>query len=211
MTDKPNPLYSPLNAEEHQVLRKEFREREYGQAERTNDDWRESKKIYAEQTHAVRIFALGSSVEHGKIFIRFMFLLNGGAMIALLALIGAIFGKSEGSTLSVVIHFAQQIKVAFYFFIAGLIFTSATAATAYMNWSFVFRTYFNEGQTTASIGANNLFGGQDKDKVLQEFDKFDRLADWTVWVAVGFGLLSLVSFFLGSIWVASAFSVLGMS
>lgn len=211
MTDKPNPLYSPLNDEEHQALRKEFREREYQRAERQTDDWRESKKIYAEQTHAVRIFALGSAVEHGKIFIRFMFLLNGGAMIALLALIGTIFGKSEGSTLSVVINFAQQIKLAFYFFIGGLIFASATAATAYINWSFVFRTYFNEGQTTAAMGSNNFFGGQDKAQAIKDFDFFDRWSDRTIWIAVCFGTFSLIAFFIGSIYVASSFSILGMS
>lgn len=214
MTDKlpePNPLYAPLTDGERLAIRKESREREQALGNRKLDDWRDSKKIYAEQTHAVRLFALGASVDHGKIFIRFMFLLNGGAIVALLTLIGAMFGKSDGSTLIVVIQFAYQIKYAFYFFIGGLVFTSATAAAAYINWSLVFRTYFNEGQTTAAIGSNDFFGGQDKNQVLKQFDQFDRWSDRSIWIAIGFGALSLLAFAIGSYLVASAFSVLGMS
>lgn len=212
MPDKPgepDSLYIPISHDELLQLRKEFRERNTAKFERQLDDWRESKKIYAEQTHAIRVLALNNSVEHGKIFIRFMFLLNGGAMVALLALIGAIFGKSDGSTLSVVITFAHQVKIAFYFYIAGLIFTAATAVTGYANWSFVFRTYFNEGQTTASISSNNLFPGQNQEEAMKEYAKFDRLSDATIWVAVAFGLLSILAFLFGSLKVASAFAVLG--
>lgn len=185
------------------------REREI--QDQTNDNWKESKKIYAEHTHALRLAALENSTDYGKIFVRFTFLLNGGAIIALLALIGSIFEKADKNTFMVVINFASALKESFYWYVGGLFCTAVTTGLGYCNWGFVFRTYFNEGQTSAGIGSGNLFGGQDMKKELAAFKKFDLLADVTMWLGIIFGISSLLAFVIGSVKVASAFAILGMA
>lgn len=175
---------------------------------RKEDRRQAAQKLFSEQTHANRMFAMNSSVEYGKIFIRFMFLLNGGAIVALLTLVGAFAGKNVIPLAPQYAIFAFDVIVAVYWYIGGLIATSITAAVSYINWAMVLGTYLNEGHTSMIVEGKDMFGGQSETDELAKFAKFDLWNDRTFWLAIAAGLISLSCFVAGSLKIVFALPVL---
>jgi hypothetical protein len=99
-------LYEPITKEEILKIREQLRE---FRDERS----RLASETFAGHTHELRQSAISYGKEYGLTFVRTAFLLNGGAMIALLTFIGSLFNKGDHSVILVAISFSKAIYPAF--------------------------------------------------------------------------------------------------
>lgn len=204
--DQPaDPLFSPLNGEELLAIRAELRERKHAFAIKSLEDGKEGQKLFAQHHHANRLLALTVSADHGKAFVRFAVLLNGGAVIAILTLIGTLYGK-PGTPLHLVTAFSGKLQIGLYFFLSGLIAATLIAAAAFWQWFLYAQTFFHEGQTSNGVSFNNLFGPERPEDANAEFAKFDKSSVIAVWVCIALGAASIASFGAGAVKTASAFA-----
>lgn len=209
-SDKDAELYRPLNDEEHLTIRAELREMKREAGDRILTDGKEGQKLFAQHHHAVRLAALNTAADHGKAFVRYAVLLNGGALIALIALIGTLHGKADGTLPRAVVALTAKLQLGMHFFVGGLVCAAMIAGIAFFQWFAYAQTYFNEGQTANAVSANNLFGGEDKTKTLAEFDRMDRASVWLVYASMALGAASIACFGAGALKVAKAFSFYGL-
>lgn len=205
-----DPFFTPLNEEERLVIRKELRERKWADADRGLAASKEGQKLFAQHHHAVRLSAFNVAADHGKAFVRYAFTLNGGAMIALIALIGALYGKTDTTNLRSVAIFAAKLQIGLHFFIGGLICATIIAGAAYLQWQVYAHTHFGEGQTANSYSNNNFFIPGEEEKELAKFDRYDRLSALLAYACIALGAASIFLFAAGCLKVAKAFAFLSL-
>jgi hypothetical protein len=75
-----------------------------------------------------------------------VFLLNGGAILALLTLIGSLFGKGDHTMVRVAISLTRALIPALYWFAGGLMLAALVAAIAFFNFGFSEQSYPSPGQ-----------------------------------------------------------------
>lgn len=201
-------VFKPRDEAEERDIRKLWREVIKRQDERKLTEWHESAAMFASQIHELRKASMLSSVEYGKIYVRFAFLLNGGAMIALLAFIGALFGRSDIA--NVAISFSAKMPWAFGIYSGGLLAAALSAASGYLNFQYVYATHFDEGHLLRFLQAGNAFADLDQKAELAKFAKMDRNTKLSAFAGSAFGALSLVAFVWATFLVANAFFVLGV-
>lgn len=109
---------------------------DYGQ-KRTEDAIRK----FVEQSHAERLSALAGAKELGLHSIKALVALNGGAMLAQLTFVAALFGKEAAQGTRMAIALAGRLEVPFQFFGFGLILAIAAGIFAYLNTWGGFRAY----------------------------------------------------------------------
>jgi len=204
-SDQEADLYAPRSEEERIAIRAELREWRRARQEQKLAVGKEGQKLFSQHHHAARQNAINTSIEFGRIFVRFSFALNGGAMIALLTLIGALHGRADPTRLTATLKFTDKLQTGMQFFIAGLSLAALTAGIAFLAWRFVAGTYLHEGQTSNSVSGSDMFGGTDKEAVLADFQRFDRLTDWSMRVSTAVAAMSLICFIIGALKVAKAF------
>lgn len=204
--DQPaDPLYTPLDDAELLAMRAERRERGFKLSFKELENGKEGQKLFAQHHHANRLLALTVAADHGKAFVRFAVLLNGGAVIAILTLIGTLYGKS-GTQLHLVAAFSGKLQVGLYFFLTGLVTATLIAAAALWQWFFYAQTFFHEGQTANSVSFNKPFGPDQAAEINSVFDRYDRASLTAVWVCTALGAASMTSFVMGALKTAKAFA-----
>lgn len=204
--DRSGELYRPLTEEERLTIRAELREQKRESDKRTLTEGKEGQKLFAQHHHAVRLAALNTAADHGKAFVRYAVLLNGGALIALIALIGTIHSKADSALPRAVLALTAKLQLGLHFFVAGLMCAAIIAGIAFFQWFAYAQTFFHEGHTANAVSANNLFGGEDQTKALAAFERMDRVSEWLVYVSIAFGAASITCFGAGALKVAKAFS-----
>ncbi|PVE26444.1 hypothetical protein DC522_01385 [Microvirga sp. KLBC 81] len=113
----------------------------------------EASKEYARQVHDYSMQYEKHLKEYGQLALRTIFLLNGGAIVALLTFIGGTLGKSSGA-----ITLAPALFVpAFTKYALGLICTALSMLFAYVNYMFHHRTTAGPGDL-----ANNMMKLQEQ-------------------------------------------------
>lgn len=207
---KTDPLLQPLTPEERLAIRSQLREHNWKVEAADYANGKEGQKLFAQHHHAVRLAALNTAADHGKAYVRTMVLLNGGAIVALLALIGGLYAKTDTLSPRVVSAFAAKLQLGMSFFVWGLVCAALIAGIAFFQWFAFANTYFSEAQTANAISHNNHFGGQDKEKALAEFDKLDWWSEKLVWACTALGAASIVLFSAGAIKISKAFAFFGL-
>ncbi|WP_162820692.1 hypothetical protein [Microvirga calopogonii] len=154
---------------------------------------------YADQIAAERIKASEYSKEHGSLFIRTVFLLNGGAIIALLTFVSAMFGKTDLNVL-LAITLGKKLVPAFYCFAGGLAAAALVTGLGFFNWRVVADSYAGPGPIFDWI----------HNKPIEQPPNANKLIQGTYWIAVTIVVGSLVAFIAGAYLVTTAFSVLGI-
>jgi hypothetical protein len=136
--------------------------------------------------------------DYGQMALRSVFLLNGGAIIALLTFIGSASGKTIGASVIAPALFV----VAFSFFSAGLVCAVISITSAYLN-------YMGHKHVNADPGwlANNIIAQQEKWPGNHSVSN-SRFINWTWHVALFTGIVSLTMFGIGCYKVAAVFEVL---
>lgn len=203
-----DPLYAPLTEEERLVIRKELRERQWAMRDRDLVNGKEGQKLFAQHHHAVRLAALTVAADHGKAFVRYAVTLNGGAMIALIALIGALYGKADAANFRAVAAFVSKLQIGLYFFIGGLVFAAIIAASAFIQWHAYAQTHFGEGQTANGYSHNNLFGPDSEQEAIAQFERYDRISIGMAYVSIALGAASIFLFVAGCLKITKAFAFL---
>ncbi|GEP07936.1 hypothetical protein MOX02_59740 [Methylobacterium oxalidis] len=160
-----------------------------------------ANKVFADQTGEQRMHALEAIKAYGVLSIKTLFLLNGGAILALLTFTASFFSRSDHTMALVGISLAKQFVTAFYFFGAGLASAAIISGIAYVNYSALYHTYDTPG------GLFLLINAKDREPTN---DVHHRITVVTAWIAIGVACLGLACFLLGAWWVVSAFSVLGV-
>lgn len=92
-------------------------------------------KVAAERLHAERASFIKSANAYGTATIRSLFLLNGGAAIALLTLVGSILGKDSDTSAGIAAAFLHGFQPALRSFGWGLVTAVLAAALGYLNFS----------------------------------------------------------------------------
>ncbi len=158
----------------------------------------EAGKEYARQVSAAVLQYDAHLKEYGQLALRSVFLLNGGAILALLTLIGSSIGKSVGTTPILPSAFVS----AFLFFAAGLLSCVGSMTFAYLNYT---------GHRSVGAGpgdlANNMIAQQPKWPGNYQSGKL-RLISWSWKIALVLGISSLALFCGGCLEVAAVFSKL---
>lgn len=207
---KTDRLLQPLTREERLAIRSQLRERNWKVEAADYANGKEGQKLFAQHHHAVRLAALNTAADHGKAFVKTMVLLNGGAIVALLALIGGLYAKTDAFSPRVVAAFTGKLQLGVSFFLWGLVCAASIAGIAFFQWFAFAETYFNEAQTANAVSHNDHFGGQDKKKVLAQFDRSDWWSEKLVWVCTALGAASIVLFSAGAIKISKAFAFFGL-
>jgi hypothetical protein len=118
------------------------------QAEFENERWLLNTGKYIDHHREGRLQALAFSRDYGSAGVRTLLLLNGGAIVGLLAFVGTLYGKDQFK-IEVAISFARALRPSFFAFVLGLALTALTSFFAYLNWGFVSGTYHNPAQAHA--------------------------------------------------------------
>ena len=158
----------------------------------------EARKEYARQILEYALQHDRHLKDYGQMALRSVFLLNGGAIIAILAFIGSASGKRIGASVITPTLFV----VAFSFFAAGLVCAIISITSAYLN-------YMGHKHTNADPGwlANNIIAQQGKWPGNHSIGN-SRFINWTWRVALLAGITSLSMFGIGCYKVAAVFDVL---
>ncbi|MDR3494956.1 MAG: hypothetical protein P4L82_10155 [Ancalomicrobiaceae bacterium] len=156
---------------------------------------REEKIIieYAKFAHVETIEVFRAVKEFSSYAIRMMFLVNGGAIIALLALAGNIVGKANTDNYAYYSKYSHVIVCSLVFFLAGIVFAGFATLFAYLNFSFLQAVVPSSGDILSWLRGNEY-------KTNSVFQKWVR---WSAWGGVITGLISLASFASGGIYMLS--------
>ncbi len=109
---------------------------DYGQR-RTEDAIRK----FVEQSHAERLSALSGAKELGLHSIKALVALNGGAMLAQLTFVAALFGKEAAQGTRMAVALAGRLDIPFQLFGWGLVLAIAAGILAYLNTWGAFNAY----------------------------------------------------------------------
>jgi hypothetical protein len=135
-TNDPNSiLWQPASAEEALKIREQIRADHMERA-------RLSIKKFAEAEHAERLKSIDLLASHGESAIKAVFILNGGAILALLALLSGLFGKNDQTLLLVGISLGRSSAPGLYWFAAGATLATVISLIGYLNWSFLSSSYY---------------------------------------------------------------------
>lgn len=156
----------------------------------------ESRKEYARQVLEYSLQYERHLKDYGQMALRSLFLLNGGAMVALLAFLGSSVGKSVGATQIS----PSQFVWPFSYFAGALVAVTLSMTFAYFN-------YVGHHGVRADPGAlaNNMIAMQDKWPG-NFTDGYIRLTNWSFRCAFFFGVVALGLFITGCILVAKVFA-----
>ncbi|WP_230531114.1 hypothetical protein [Microvirga roseola] len=154
---------------------------------------------YADQLGQERIHSQSFSKEHGQTFIKSVFLLNGGAILALLTFIGSMYGKNDLNVLAA-ISLGKKIVPAFYCFAIGLCSAALVALIGFFNWNLIANSYPGPGPLFDFL----------HHKPIEEKPATRKAIGWTYRIAIVLAALSIGCFVGGANLVTTAFSVLGI-
>lgn len=99
-------------------------------------------KVAVEGSHDERKIALSAVSAYGLESIKSVFLLNGGAIIALLTFLGALYGKDSSHVSGTARLLTAELIPAFKLFIGGVAGAAFTAGLGYLNWSILAQSYW---------------------------------------------------------------------
>jgi hypothetical protein len=146
-----------------------------------------------------RTRALSYSKEYGQIVVKTVFLLNGGAIIALLTFISSMYGKSDLNIL-VAISLGKKLVPAFYLFAIGLVSAALVAAIGFFNWGWAALSHPDPAEVYNFVHHTPI---EDRPEIHVKVGRSYQ-------AAVGFAVVSLSCFIIGAFLVTSAFTVLGI-
>lgn len=165
-----------------------------------SEDRRAAAVEYARMVQERAMLSLSASKEYAVMGLRSVVLLNGGAIIALLTLVGAVVGKPDawGQTLS-----PASFVPAFEAFGAGLILAVLAMVIGYFN----FQVHLLAHAKPSALANHILKSESEWPSDLNT--RRVRKINWTLWVAVAFGIASLGAFFVGGLLVRCVFLTVG--
>ena len=147
---------------------------------------------YAEMVSANDASARQNSFQYGKMTLQSIFLLNGGALVSLLAFMGNV-ASSDATRLV-----PRDFLVGFCFYVAGLILVVLSMLFAYFNYM-----HLADGHSDPGALSNSIIALEDKWATNSTTENSSRIL-WSYRAALWLGVLSVVSFLFGSISIAIA-------
>ncbi|MGU3421359.1 hypothetical protein [Methylobacterium sp. D54C] len=187
-------IQPPLDEAEKLKMREQFRDFE-------SEKFLLAMKVYADQSYGYSLNAYENVKQYGLQSVKHLTLLNGGAIIALLSLVGALISKSDQKSIMVAISFLHSLAPALFCFAGGLVASGLLAALIWRNWLAIANTYQSPKHLSDLISKGEC-------DVLP--DTARKVATITHFLIYLFGWSSLVLFLLGAWIVCRAFEVLGL-
>jgi hypothetical protein len=143
---------------------------------------------YIDFQHEERGRTLDALKEYGSSTIRMAFLLNGGSIIALLTLIGVMFGGESTHKATAAAMLAQGLKLPFILYGSGVLAAAFSSGVAYLNWSLVGEAYLSPTEIYGYLTG----------KPPKKSPWLYWTATATLWIAIVLALISLCLFGVGS-------------
>lgn len=153
-------------------------------------------EMWGKAEHAERVQATEYLKDFARDTIRILFLLNGGAAAALLALIGSLFAKGDGSIAALAI---SVLSPAFVWFAGGLVATAVMSGLGYANFAASEHLGLSPAQVFDLVAASKI----PMDPLIP---RLERLRSATAWVGAIVGAVAATCFAVGCITVAGAFT-----
>lgn len=174
-------------------LRKIEIEQAFSRQERQHQHGLEGRKEYARQHLALAQQYEQHLKEYGQMALRSIFLLNGGATLALLTFIGSVIQKTNYSVSP------SAFVPSFRWFVGGLIATVVSMTFAYLNYS------LHKSWTADPFAlANNII--KQEEEWPHNIKRWKNITTtWTFRLAFIFGVLGLAAFLYGCLDVADVF------
>lgn len=163
------------------------------------DDLEKKNLEYVKMAHAEWLEHFRGVREFSNQAIRMLYVLNGGALLALLALLGNMYGTLHPEGPVFFSKFVNAITPAFMPFVFGLLSAGMVSLFAYINFSAL------ETSSPSSAALYNWLRGENH--VVSNF--LENLPVTTARIGVFFGLGSLAAFGFGCYKVYQAFKLLG--
>jgi hypothetical protein len=163
------------------------------------DENHSKEKIdYTKFAHAEHIEAMKAIREFSLQGIRMIYILNGGAIIALMTFIGNTFSNNDEPNIIIKSLYMYYILSAFPFFAGGLLFGGILSIIAYINYSLLQQVYPSSGDLMGWLRGENI-----------AFPKIaNKWANLTAIIGLVVAILSLICFGLGCYYVYAAFKYL---
>lgn len=199
-------LFKPRDHADDLEIRRALRTWELERRARAESRPIEALTIMAE--HAHRSTSQLELLCNGYIrdFQKLIILLNGGAIVALLAFAGAVFGKGSDATL-VAIGLMRGLVNPITLYIAGLLACAISVATTVFFFGKAKETYFAPGQILAAAVSN---GKIDLSNANVSCERSERQYKIGLSVSLSLALMSLILFCFASYLAASTFASLGV-
>lgn len=192
MSDDPHHIYyTPIDADELKKMKEQER-----------DNLHKSRQSYVDAINERRTKSLQYSKDYGEAFIKNIVLLNGGSIIAVLTLVGSLYGKGDHTLTLIAISLVKCLVPALYCFGVGLCSAAIAAACGYLNFGFI------AGVHTSPENLHNFAIGL---PITEQNKPSQKWITLTAWGGVICAFISLSCFVAGAIQVARSFVVLGVS
>lgn len=153
-------------------------------------------KVATEGDFEERKVSIQAVNAYGIEAIKAVFLLNGGAIIALLALLGALLGKEGALASGAARSLTQHLVPGFYCYIGGVVSAALIAGIGYLNWSLI------ADQRWHPVHWGNLLNGT---RLPDSPKWYDTFIHWSRITAIFLFFVSLGCFVGGSWLVARSF------
>ncbi|MCW6506885.1 hypothetical protein [Lichenifustis flavocetrariae] len=157
----------------------------------------DAEKAYADRVHQDRSKAIEFSKDYGTATIRSLFLLNGGAAVAVLSLIGALIARTTDASALLAAKLVNGVSFALCSFCVGLVFAVVPMALGYINFMLIAHTV----PTPLELFAAYLRNFEHSRSTVQA----NKWAIRTMWMAIVAAFVSAALFSLGVFLVYRAF------
>ena len=137
--------------------------------------------------------------EFSSASIKFLMLLNGGALVTLIALVGNMYGKVPGSDAKLPGQFLSAILPAFFPFVVGLVSAACASFSGYINFQAATRSSVRASKLDQLVRGENVTPPSASNFVLQV----------TSWFGLVAAVISIGAFICGCFLVHKGFLILG--
>ncbi|MEZ2407332.1 hypothetical protein AB6806_10990 [Bosea sp. RCC_152_1] len=199
-----DPLYQATTDEERITIRAELRQWARDRQSEKEKGFREGQKIYAQHVLTERQNSFNNYAEFQKIFIRSAFLLNGGALISILTLTGALSSKIDVFRVNYISKFANKLMFGIEFFLAGLIVAAVAACIASFAWLGSANSHLNAGHMSNIMSGLPIFGPEDEKEVTRDFNRNDLIATVASITTIAICSFSIIVFSIGAFKIMKA-------
>jgi len=154
-------------------------------------------ELYLRHKQEIRINAFNGILEYGKFVVRTLLLINGGAIVVILALIGSVFSGQANELAQLV----GDLEPSFYAYTVGILASLGAGAVGYFNFGWAYESH-------GSIVYDYHWSRKEPipENVKMDETRLRRKIVISQKLAVALCFLSAIAFLVGSYLVIQAFA-----
>lgn len=143
--------------------------------------------------HAERMKSVDAAQSYGSNLVRNLFLINGGAIVACLTFMAGFLSKADGSVVDLLRGSSAEVVRALGAFVVGLSLSIVCGFVSWINWSIL---------AQSELTAMDIYFFLHRKEIPEKNKHFPWVITATYWLAVIFGILSMVAWSYGCVTIA---------